>query len=739
MAKAMVKGDPERVGRDGEVAAEEARGVQGVAARAEDRSAAAVATERRRRRAARRLARTRFRPTSPSRTGRSSGTRRRSSSSRSHAGGETGLGWTYGTLRGRGARRRASSPTSSRARTRSTSGARLEAMGARSATPGRPGHRSDGAVRRRHRALGSEGAAARASRSSTLLGARARAVPVYGSGGFCSYRVDRLREQLGGWVDEGIPRVKMKVGREPERRPARGSTRRARRSATTPSSSSTRTARSRAQAGARAGPSATRRVGRDAGSRSRSPPPTSTGLRLLRERGPAGLDIAAGEYAYVARRLPQPARAERRLPAGRRDALRRHHRLARGRRRLRRARARRSPATARRDLAPTRSAPCRTAAAPRVLPRPRPHRAHALRRRARAGGRRAPARPLASRARPRAEARATQRPLAELHASTTIREPACVRRGRASSTPRASRRAARGDRGRGALRRRQPRALRDRRLELPPGADRRRHPARRRGRRRDDPRVCREHGAPIVSRGGGTSLAGQCCNIAVVIDFSKYLNRILEIDPERRARARRSRAASSTTSASARSEQHGLTFGPDPSTHDHCTLGGMIGNNSCGVHSVHGGVLRARAADVATTSTSSTSSPTTASGCRSAASGDGRRPTRSTRGSRALADRVRRPDPRALPGHPAPRLRLQPRRAAAGERLRRRARAGRHRGHVRHHPRGDASQLIPTARRRARSSCSATRTSTAPPTTCRACSSTGRSASKASTTRWSRT
>ena len=54
--------------------------------------------------------------------------------------------------------------------------------------------------------------------------------------------------------------------------------------------------------------------------------------------------------------------------------------------------------------------------------------------------------------------------------------------------------------------------------------------------------VCREHGAPILPRGGGTSLAGQCCNVAVVIDFSKYLNRILEIDPERRARARRSRA-----------------------------------------------------------------------------------------------------------------------------------------------------------------------------------------------------
>ena len=54
-----------------------------------------------------------------------------------------------------------------------------------------------------------------------LLGRAHDDVPVYGSGGFCSYRDERLREQLGGWVAEGIPRVKMKLGREPERDPAR--------------------------------------------------------------------------------------------------------------------------------------------------------------------------------------------------------------------------------------------------------------------------------------------------------------------------------------------------------------------------------------------------------------------------------------------------------------------------------------------------------------------------------------
>jgi FAD/FMN-containing dehydrogenase/Fe-S oxidoreductase len=97
--------------------------------------------------------------------------------------------------------------------------------------------------------------------------------------------------------------------------------------------------------------------------------------------------------------------------------------------------------------------------------------------------------------------------------------------------------------------------------------------------------VCREHGAPVLSRGGGTSLAGQGVNVAVVMDFSKYLNEILEIDPERKL----ARVQPGVVLDSLRREAeslYGLTFGPDPSTHDHCTLGGMIGNNSCGVHSV---------------------------------------------------------------------------------------------------------------------------------------------------------
>jgi FAD/FMN-containing dehydrogenase/Fe-S oxidoreductase len=99
--------------------------------------------------------------------------------------------------------------------------------------------------------------------------------------------------------------------------------------------------------------------------------------------------------------------------------------------------------------------------------------------------------------------------------------------------------------------------------------------------------ICRAHDAPVLGRGGGTSLAGQCSNVAVVIDFSKYVHRILEIDPERRIARVQPGVILDRLRAEAR--RHGLTFGPDPATHAWCTLGGMIGNNSCGVHSVTAG------------------------------------------------------------------------------------------------------------------------------------------------------
>jgi FAD/FMN-containing dehydrogenase len=96
--------------------------------------------------------------------------------------------------------------------------------------------------------------------------------------------------------------------------------------------------------------------------------------------------------------------------------------------------------------------------------------------------------------------------------------------------------------------------------------------------------ACRKFGAPILSRGGGTSLAGQCCNVAVVMDMTKYFHQFIAIDPEKRLATVRPGIV--LDDLRARAAKFGLTFGPDPATHNRCAIGGMIGNNSCGVHSV---------------------------------------------------------------------------------------------------------------------------------------------------------
>ena len=96
--------------------------------------------------------------------------------------------------------------------------------------------------------------------------------------------------------------------------------------------------------------------------------------------------------------------------------------------------------------------------------------------------------------------------------------------------------------------------------------------------------ICRRHGAPILGRGGGTSLAGQCCNTAVILDFSKYMNNVLWVDEEKQLA--RVQPGTVLDDLQAETKRHGLVFGPDPATHSHCTLGGMVGNNSCGIHSV---------------------------------------------------------------------------------------------------------------------------------------------------------
>ncbi|MFJ2719635.1 FAD-binding and (Fe-S)-binding domain-containing protein [Streptomyces sp. NPDC087437] len=96
--------------------------------------------------------------------------------------------------------------------------------------------------------------------------------------------------------------------------------------------------------------------------------------------------------------------------------------------------------------------------------------------------------------------------------------------------------------------------------------------------------VCRARGVPVVARGGGTSIAGQATGTGVVLDFTRHMNRVLDLDPgERTAVVQPGVVLDRLQEAAA---PHGLRFGPDPSTHSRCTLGGMIGNNACGSHSV---------------------------------------------------------------------------------------------------------------------------------------------------------
>ncbi len=92
--------------------------------------------------------------------------------------------------------------------------------------------------------------------------------------------------------------------------------------------------------------------------------------------------------------------------------------------------------------------------------------------------------------------------------------------------------------------------------------------------------VCRAHGVPVLSRGGGTSLAGQCTNTAVVLDWTKYCHRVLSVDPQQRTCTVEPGIVLDQLNASL--APAGLRFGPEPATHMNCTLGGMIGNNSCG-------------------------------------------------------------------------------------------------------------------------------------------------------------
>ncbi|WP_081086573.1 FAD-binding and (Fe-S)-binding domain-containing protein [Burkholderia stagnalis] len=99
--------------------------------------------------------------------------------------------------------------------------------------------------------------------------------------------------------------------------------------------------------------------------------------------------------------------------------------------------------------------------------------------------------------------------------------------------------------------------------------------------------VCRRFDVPFLTRGGGTSQNGQCVNVAVVADTSKYFNRVVSVDPDAKTAVVEPGVVCDVLRDAA--EAHGLTFAPDPATHSRCTLGGMIANNSCGAHSVMAG------------------------------------------------------------------------------------------------------------------------------------------------------
>ena len=245
--------------------------------------------------------------------------------------------------------------------------------------------------------------------------------------------------------------------------------------------------------------------------------------------------------------------------------------------------------------------------------------------------------------------------------------------------------------------------------------------------------VCREFSAPVLSRGGGTSLAGQCCNVAVVLDFSKYLHKILELNPQEKFA--RIEPGIVLDDLRAEAEKHHLTFAPDPSTHNHCTLGGMIGNNSCGVHSVMAGKtvenieeLEILTYDGLRMRVGKTSDEELEKIIR-----EGGRRGEIYSASEKFARQICRFDPPKISENSAPRFRLQFGSTSAGKWFQRCARARRHGRHLRHRARSESAACSQPAVSRALSR-SVIRRFTKRAITSWKCSRTNRSASKVSTT-----
>ncbi|MCX4526491.1 MULTISPECIES: FAD-binding and (Fe-S)-binding domain-containing protein [unclassified Streptomyces] len=112
-------------------------------------------------------------------------------------------------------------------------------------------------------------------------------------------------------------------------------------------------------------------------------------------------------------------------------------------------------------------------------------------------------------------------------------------------------------------------------------------------------RICADAGVPVVPRGGGTSIAGQATGVGVVLDLTRHMNAVVSVDPAARTAVVQPGLVLDRLRDAVR--PHGLTFGPDPSTHSRCTLGGMIGNNACGAHSVAWGTTADNVAELAVT------------------------------------------------------------------------------------------------------------------------------------------
>jgi hypothetical protein len=222
--------------------------------------------------------------------------------------------------------------------------------------------------------------------------------------------------------------------------------------------------------------------------------------------------------------------------------------------------------------------------------------------------------------------------------------------------------------GRGRFRRHVPGADHHGRVQLPA-----RPAGRRRPRDADDVAAtlaaCRAHGVPVVARGGGTSIAGQATGTGVVLDFTRHMNGLVSLDPASRTAVVQPGLVLDRLQQAA--APHGLRFGPDPSTHSRCTLGGMIGNNSCGSHSVAWGTTADSVREL---------SVITARGDRLTPGRTGRAPRR------ACAPGGGRVGPPAhrLPGPPPPYLGLRVGRPPPREGRRRRPLLLRQRGHAGH-------------------------------------------------------